>query len=99
MTGLLRLIVVAALCYLVVLLVLRLSESRMLYVPGGNRMLLDPPPELRLDVRRVTVTASDGVRLVAWAMPVGDGSGYWLLMCQACPKCKLASSTILHDVQ
>jgi fermentation-respiration switch protein FrsA (DUF1100 family) len=81
MTGFLRLLAVAALCYLVVLLVLRLSESRMLYVPGGSRTLLDPPAELGLDVRRVTVTASDGVRLVAWAMPVGDGSGYWLLMC------------------
>ena len=81
MTGFLRLLVAAALCYLVVLLILRLSESRMLYVPGGNRTLLDPPAELALDVRRVTITASDGVRLAAWAMPVGDGSGYWLLMC------------------
>jgi hypothetical protein len=81
MTGVLRLLAVAALCYLVVLLVLRLSESRMLYVPGGSRTLLDPPPELDLGVRRVTVTASDGVRLVSWAMPVDEGSGYWLLIC------------------
>ena len=81
MTGFLRLLVAAALCYLVVLLILRLSESRMLYVPGGNRTLLDPPPELALDVRRVTITASDGVRLAAWTMPLGEGSGYWLLMC------------------
>ena len=81
MTGLLRLIAVAALCYLVVLLILRLSESRMLYVPGGNRTLLDPPAELDLGVRRVTITASDGVRLVSWVMPVADGSGYWLLIC------------------
>ena len=35
MTGVLRLLAAAAVCYLVVLLVLRLSESRMLYVPGG----------------------------------------------------------------
>jgi uncharacterized protein len=81
MTGVLRLLAVAALCYLVVLLVLRLSESRMLYVPGGSRTLLDPPPELDLGVRRVTVTASDGLRLVSWAMPVDEGSGYWLLIC------------------
>jgi uncharacterized protein len=81
MTGVLRLLAVAALCYLVILLVLRLSESRMLYVPGGSRTLLDPPAELDLGVRRVTVTASDGVRLVAWAMPVVEGSGYWLLIC------------------
>jgi uncharacterized protein len=81
MTGILRLLAIAALSYLVILLVLRLSESRMLYVPGGNRTLLDPPAELGLGVRRVTVTASDGVRLVSWAMPVDDGSGYWLLIC------------------
>jgi uncharacterized protein len=81
MTGFLRLLAVAALCYLVILLVLRLSESRMLYVPGGSRTLLDPPAELDLGVRRVTVTASDGVRLVAWAMPVVEGSGHWLLIC------------------
>src|SRR5918995_3055889 len=81
MTGILRLLAVAALCYLLVLLVLRLSESRMLYVPGGSRTLLDPPAELGLDVRRATVTASDGVRLVSWAMPVAGGSGYWLLIC------------------
>jgi uncharacterized protein len=81
MTGLLRLLAIAAVCYLVVLLVLRLSETRMLYVPGGSRALLDPPAELGLDVRKVTVTASDGVRLVSWAMPVDSGSGYWLLIC------------------
>jgi len=81
MTGFLRLLAVAALGYLLILLVLRLSESRMLYVPGGSRTLLDPPVDLDLGVRRVTVTASDGVRLVSWAMPVADGAGYWLLMC------------------
>jgi hypothetical protein len=81
MTGVLRLLAVAAICYLVILLVLRLSESRMLYVPGGSRTLLAPPAELGLDLRRVTVTTSDGVRLVSWAMPVTEGSGYWLLIC------------------
>jgi uncharacterized protein len=81
MTGVLRFLAVAAICYLVILLVLRLSESRMLYVPGGSRTLLAPPAELDLGVRRVTVTTSDGVRLVSWAMPVAGGSGYWLLIC------------------
>jgi fermentation-respiration switch protein FrsA (DUF1100 family) len=81
MTGFLRLLALAALCYLVILLILRLSESRMLYVPGGSRTLLDPPADLDLGVRRVTITASDGVRLVSWAMPLADGSGYWLLIC------------------
>jgi uncharacterized protein len=81
MTGLLRLLLVFAVCYLLILLVLRLSESRMLYVPGSNRTLLDPPAELALGVRKLTVTASDGVRLGSWAMPADGGEGYWLLIC------------------
>jgi fermentation-respiration switch protein FrsA (DUF1100 family) len=81
MNSVLRLLVVAALCYLVILLVLRLSESRMLYVPGSGRTLLDPPAGLGLDVRKVALTASDGVRLVSWSMPVNGGSGHWLLIC------------------
>ncbi len=81
MTGVLRLLAVAAICYFVILLVLRLSESRMLYVPGGSRTLLAPPAELDLGVRRVTVTTSDGLRLVSWTMPVTEGPGYWLLIC------------------
>jgi uncharacterized protein len=81
MTGFLRLLALFAVCYVVFLVVLRLGESRMLYVPGGSRSLLEPPPELGLGVRRVELTASDGVRLVSWAMPAGDGSGYWLLIC------------------
>jgi uncharacterized protein len=81
MNGLLRWLVLFTLCYLVVLVVLRLSESRMLYVPGSSRTLLEPPPELNLGVRRVELTADDGVRLVSWAMPADSGSGYWLLIC------------------
>lgn len=81
MTGLLRLLAVLALCYLVALVVLRLGESRMLYVPGGSRTLTDPPAELELGVQRVELTASDGIRLVSWAMPSGDSTGFWLLIC------------------
>ena len=81
MTGFLRLLALLAVCYIVVLVVLRLSESRMLYVPGTSRHLLEPPPELHLGVQRVELTASDGVRLVSWAMPTDSGSGYWLLIC------------------
>jgi uncharacterized protein len=81
MTGFLRLLLIVAACYVLLLLVLRLGESRMLYVPGGSRSLAEPPAELGLGVRRVELTASDGVRLVSWAMPAGSGSGYWLLIC------------------
>ncbi|MGH7579061.1 MAG: alpha/beta hydrolase [Gemmatimonadales bacterium] len=81
MTGVLRLIVLVVLGYIVLLAVLRLSESRMLYVPGGSRTLLDPPADLDLGVQRVELTSSDGVRLVSWAMPADSGPGYWLLIC------------------
>jgi uncharacterized protein len=81
MTGFLRLLALFAVCYIVVLVILRLGESRMLYVPGGSRLLVEPPVELALGVRRVELTASDGVRLISWAMPAGSGSGYWLLIC------------------
>lgn len=81
MTGFLRLLALLAVCYLVFLVVLRLGESRMLYVPGGNRFLVPPPAELGLGVRRIELTASDGIRLVGWAMPADSGSGYWLLIC------------------
>ena len=39
------------------------------------------PPSSGSAVRRVELTASDGVRLVSWAMPADSGSGYWLLIC------------------
>ncbi len=81
MTAVLRLLLLVALGYLVFLLYLRLSESRMLYAPGDSRGLEEPPVQLALDVRRVRLVASDGVRLVAWAMPVDEGTGDWLLIC------------------
>ncbi len=81
MTGFLRLLAAVVVCYLIFLVVLRFNESRMLYVPGGSRTLLDPPAELDLGVRRVELAASDGVRLVSWAMPADSGPGYWLLIC------------------
>ena len=81
MTGFLRLLAVVVVCYLIFLVVLRFNESRMLYVTGGSRTLLDPPAELDLGVRRMELAASDGVRLVSWAMPADSGPGYWLLMC------------------
>jgi fermentation-respiration switch protein FrsA (DUF1100 family) len=81
MNGFLRLLALVAVCYVVFLVLLRFGESRMLYVPGGSRLLVEPPAELELGVRRVELAASDGVRLVGWAMPADSGSGYWLLIC------------------
>ena len=53
----------------------------MLYAPGDSRTLLEPPAELALDVRRVRLVASDGVRLVAGPCRWTRGHGYWLLIC------------------
>ena len=67
--------------YLALLLLLRLGESRLLYFPGPRGHLAEPPPELGLPVRRVELTADDGVRLVSWAIPAADTAAPWLFIC------------------
>ena len=59
-----------AVAYLLLLLVLRLSESRLLYVPGERRL---DPPAASLPVERVTIPSTDGVTLVAWIMRAASG--------------------------
>ncbi|MDQ3136496.1 MAG: alpha/beta hydrolase [Gemmatimonadota bacterium] len=68
--------------YLGLLLVLRLSEARLLYAPGA-RMLAPPPPALGLAPERVEIPSTDGVTLVAWIIraPRPDAGGRWLLIC------------------
>lgn len=78
MLGILASVVVA---YLVLVLLVRLNESRLLYFPGSVRTLEPPPPELDLRVERVEFSAEDSVRLVSWVIPARDPSGYWLLIC------------------
>jgi fermentation-respiration switch protein FrsA (DUF1100 family) len=72
-----------AVAYLVLLLVLRLSESRLLYAPGPTGPLTPPPSRLSLSPERVEIRTADGVTLVAWIMrpPSPAGSGRWLLIC------------------
>jgi fermentation-respiration switch protein FrsA (DUF1100 family) len=74
------LLTAVAVAYLLLLLVLRLSESRLVYAPGERR--LDPPPPW-LPVRRVEIPSSGGVTLVAWRVPAADPSpgAPWLLIC------------------
>jgi fermentation-respiration switch protein FrsA (DUF1100 family) len=71
-----------AAAYLVLLVVLRISESRLLYVPGA-RTLVPPPPGLGLSPERVEIPSTDGVTLVAWIIraPSPDTAGRWLLIC------------------
>jgi fermentation-respiration switch protein FrsA (DUF1100 family) len=69
--------------YLMLLLVLRLSETRLLYAPGPVRALDPPPAGLELSPERVEIPSADGVMLVAWVIraPPADTTGPWLLMC------------------
>ncbi len=78
-----QLLAVLAVAYLAFLLLLRLSESRLLYVPGAARTLTPPPAAFGLAPERVEIPAGDGVTLVAWIIraPGAAGAGRWLLIC------------------
>ena len=69
-----------AVAYLLLLLVLRLFESRLLYVPGERRLEPAPPG---LPAERVEIPSADGVTLAAWLIRAApaDASGRWLLIC------------------
>jgi fermentation-respiration switch protein FrsA (DUF1100 family) len=72
-----------ALAYLALLLLLRLSESRLLYAPGASRTLTPAPSALGLAPERVEIPSGDGVTLVAWVIraPATHTGGRWLLIC------------------
>ena len=74
------LLTAVAVAYLLLLLVLRLSESRLVYAPGDRR-LEPPPPWLPAD--RVEIPSSGGVTLVAWRIPAAEPApgARWLLIC------------------
>lgn len=76
------LIVLVLVGYLMLLVLLRLNESRLIYFPGPERKLLAPPAHLGLPVQRVQFEAEDGIRLVSWVIPAeAGGQGLWLLIC------------------
>lgn len=75
-------VLLVAVAYLGLLLLLRLNEHRLIYFPGAQRTLLNPPELLGLPVERVTLSTEDGLTLVSWAIPADrDSSGLWLLIC------------------
>ncbi|HEX5963938.1 MAG TPA: alpha/beta hydrolase [Gemmatimonadales bacterium] len=72
----------ALVLYLVLLVLLRLSEPRLIYFPGNQRTLTPAPPGLDLRTQRVEIPTEDKVTLVGWVMPArADSSGFWLLIC------------------
>jgi fermentation-respiration switch protein FrsA (DUF1100 family) len=71
----------AVLIYLVILILLRVNEARLIYFPGPERILVAPPPSLGLPVERVELTTVDAVKLVGWAIRASPPSPWWLLIC------------------
>jgi fermentation-respiration switch protein FrsA (DUF1100 family) len=68
--------------YLGLLVLLRLSEPRLIYFPGSGRSLIPPPAWLGLPVERVEIATEDSVKLMSWVVPAaGDTTGLWLLIC------------------
>ena len=67
--------------YVILLLLVRAMEPRLIFFPGVARRLTAPPPELGLDPRSVRFRTEDGVTLSAWVMQPQSGTGYWLLIC------------------
>src|SRR3954454_12144744 len=73
---------VAVVAYLALLVLLRLNESRLVYFPGSQRILVLPPAHLGLTVQKVEIPSTGNTKLVGWVMPTGrDSSGFWLLIC------------------
>jgi fermentation-respiration switch protein FrsA (DUF1100 family) len=75
-------IIAAAVLYLALLVLLRFSESRLIYFPGPERRLLPPPTALGLLTERVEILTEDSVTLAGWIMTAEpDSTGLWLLIC------------------
>jgi fermentation-respiration switch protein FrsA (DUF1100 family) len=71
-----------AVIYVGLLVLLRLSETRLIYFPGPQRKLLTPPAWLNLPTERVEIPGGDGITLVGWVIPAAKSSdGLWLLIC------------------
>jgi fermentation-respiration switch protein FrsA (DUF1100 family) len=74
--------VLAVAVYLMLLVLLRVFEPRLIYFPGNQRALISPPVALGLPVERVEFPTEDGLVLVAWAIrSAADSAGFWLLIC------------------
>jgi fermentation-respiration switch protein FrsA (DUF1100 family) len=72
----------ALLLYVVILVLLRVFEPRLIYFPGTQRSLMPPSMGLDLPVERVEITTEDRVTVVGWAIPQTlDSTGMWLLIC------------------
>ena len=69
--------------YVLLVLLVRAMEPRLVFAPGAARRLTPPPAALGLDPEPVRFRAEDGVELSAWVMrpPASAVDARWLLIC------------------
>jgi uncharacterized protein len=69
--------------YVILVLLIRAMEPRLVYAPGAARHLTTPPPALGLTPETVRFMAQDGVMLSAWIIrpPAGAPDPFWILIC------------------
>jgi pimeloyl-ACP methyl ester carboxylesterase len=69
--------------YLILVLLVRAMEPRLVFAPGPARRLTAPPPGLGLDPAPVRFRAEDGVALSAWVIhpPADAADPFWVLIC------------------
>jgi fermentation-respiration switch protein FrsA (DUF1100 family) len=79
----LRIVGALVLGYLILVLVVRAMEPRLVYAPGAARRLTPPPAGLGLEPESVRFPAGDGVELSAWVIrpPVSSSGPLWILIC------------------
>ena len=75
-------VALAVTAYLILLVLLRVFESRLIYFPGTQRTLISPPASLGLPVERVEFPTEDRLVLVGWVIrSAADSAGLWLIIC------------------
>jgi fermentation-respiration switch protein FrsA (DUF1100 family) len=68
--------------YVLLVLLVRAMEPRLVFAPGSARRLTPPPPTLGRVPQQVRFRAEDGIGLSAWVMrPAGAADARWLLIC------------------
>jgi uncharacterized protein len=69
--------------YVILVLLIRAMEPRLVYAPGAARYLTAPPPALGLTPETVRFTAQDGVMLSAWIIrpPASAPDPFWIVIC------------------
>jgi pimeloyl-ACP methyl ester carboxylesterase len=79
----LRVVGVLLAAYVILVLLVRAMEPRLVFAPGAARRLTPPPPALGLAPEAVRFRAEDGVELSAWIIrpPPSAPDPYWILIC------------------